>query len=249
MANVLNAMQNVGCQRICFTDSIGSFGAAAPRNGAKVSWLAENPDVDPGSDYGRQKKKCRELLADFAGAGGDARFAVLPGVIHTQQMWGNGTTEYVLDAILAASMGKKFVCPIDPDVKLPMIFIDDLLRGLVSLQFAHVDTLVQPQKGYTIPGVSFTANQLFEEIRRHVPQFTTALEINPDMDAFAKAWPDSIDGQDAFRDLGYSPLISLSQMVSTVVKCHFARILKNKQLFTADEEISSYTACAIGNIS
>ena len=31
--------------------------------------------------------------------------------------------------------------------------------------------LGQPQNGYAIPGLSFTPNQLFREIRRHVPQF------------------------------------------------------------------------------
>ena len=32
----------------------------------------------------------------------DPRFAVLPGVLHTEAVWGNGTTEYALDALLAA---------------------------------------------------------------------------------------------------------------------------------------------------
>ena len=32
--------------------------------------------------------------------GGDARFAVLPGVLHNNPVWGNGTTEYALDALL-----------------------------------------------------------------------------------------------------------------------------------------------------
>ena len=103
MRNVLDAMANVGARRICFTDSIGSFGAEAPRRGATARWLTQNPNQDPGSDYGRQKRGCRELMADFArDEGGDPRFAVLPGVLHDAKTWGNGTTEYALDAILAA---------------------------------------------------------------------------------------------------------------------------------------------------
>ena len=43
MANVLHAMAQVGARRICFTDSIGSFGADAPRRGATARWLIENP--------------------------------------------------------------------------------------------------------------------------------------------------------------------------------------------------------------
>ena len=50
MRNVLDAMVNVGARRICFTDSIGSFGADAPRRGTTARWLTENPGQDPGSD-------------------------------------------------------------------------------------------------------------------------------------------------------------------------------------------------------
>ena len=103
MRNVLNAMTEVGARRICFTDSIGSFGATAPRMDATARWLHENPTQDPGSDYGRQKRACRELMAQFMrDHDGDARFAVLPGVLHNNPVWGNGTTEYALDALLAA---------------------------------------------------------------------------------------------------------------------------------------------------
>tara|TARA_B110000208_G_scaffold79934_1_gene102161 strand:+ start:767 stop:1012 length:246 start_codon:yes stop_codon:yes gene_type:complete len=50
-----------------------------------------------------QKRGCRELMARFAkDHGGDPRFAVLPGVLHSEPVWGNGTTEYALDALLSA---------------------------------------------------------------------------------------------------------------------------------------------------
>lgn len=170
MKNVLSAMRSVGARRICFTDSIGSFGAAAPRDGATARWLDENPDQEPGSDYGRQKRTCRELMAAFAqDHGGDPRFAVLPGVMHSEAVWGNGTTEYALDALLAAPHQQTkhglpasgaFVCPIDPAVRMPMIFVDDLMRGLIALQEADETQLSEPQRGYCIPGLSFTAHEV-----------------------------------------------------------------------------------------
>jgi len=231
MRNVLSAMSAVGCRRICFTDSIGSFGAEAPRHGVKASWLVANPGQDPGSDYGRQKRAVREMLSDFELSGGDPRFAVLPGVIHTQPVWGNGTTEYALDAIRAAASGKPFACPIDPDVVLPMIFVDDLMRGLVSLQFAKKSELREPQRGYNIPGLSFTANQLFHEIRQHVPGFETYQNINPDMNKFAKLWPSTLSAEEPLRDLEYEPLVSLPRMVAHVLNSHSARRLSNRAAF------------------
>ena len=172
MKNTLEAMKAVGCRRICFTDSIGSYGADAPRVGVEARWLYENPTQDPGSDYGKQKRACRELLDTFAKKdGGDPRIAVLPGVLHAEPVWGNGTTEYALDALLASSRGDAYVCPIEPDVRLPMVFVDDLMRGLVALQYANEDELQEPKRLYNIPGLSFTPNELFHEIKQHVPDF------------------------------------------------------------------------------
>ena len=46
MKNVLDAMSETGVRRICFTDSIGSFGATAPRTQCTARWLTENPTQD-----------------------------------------------------------------------------------------------------------------------------------------------------------------------------------------------------------
>merc|ERR1712232_290634 len=192
MKNVINGMQEAGIRRLCFTDSIGSFGAAAPRKNCTARWLTENPDQDPGSDYGRQKRGCRELMLKFAKEhGGDPRFAVLPGVMHSEPVWGNGTTEYALDALLAAPhqqtrhglpTGDAFVCPVDPDVRLPMVFVSDLMRGLVALQEADEELLTEPQRGYCIPGLSFSPNELFAEIRKHHPGFGFCVKLDKNMD-------------------------------------------------------------------
>jgi len=39
--------------KICFSDSIGSYGRSAPRNEATADWLVANPTQDPGSEYGK----------------------------------------------------------------------------------------------------------------------------------------------------------------------------------------------------
>ena len=232
MENTLRAMQTVGCRRICFTDSIGSFGASSPRTDVEASWLVANPTQDPGSDYGRQKRACRDMLDDFrTRQGGDPRFAVLPGVLHTQPVWGNGTTEYALDALLAASRGLPFECPIDPEVSLPMVFVDDLMRGLVALQFAKESELLEPQRGYTIRGMSFTATELFREIRAHVPEFETTLALNANMDKFARLWPDELAGEASLRDLEYQPRVNLPRMVAQILNAHSGRTLSSRAAF------------------
>lgn len=241
MSNVLDAMKEVGSRRICFTDSIGSFGATAPRTGATARWLTENPGQDPGSDYGMQKKACRELMAAFATEhGGDSRFAVLPGVLHSNPVWGNGTTEYALDALLAAPhqatrlglpTGPAFVCPVDPDVRMPMVFVSDLMRGLVALQEADEELLTEPQRGYCIPGLSFSANELFAEIRKHHPGFGFCVKLDKNMDRFAKLWPDDLATEEPLRDLGYKPEVKLEEMVANVLAAHDERNVETAKAF------------------
>mmetsp|Transcript_50920 Transcript_50920/g.108793 ORF Transcript_50920/g.108793 Transcript_50920/m.108793 type:complete len:446 (-) Transcript_50920:119-1456(-) len=241
MTNVLEAMKQVGCRRICFTDSIGSFGGTSPRDAVKGRWLVENPKQDPGSDYGRQKRACRELLQNFARThGGDPRVAVLPGVLHSEPVWGNGTTEYALDALQAASRGQPFVCPIDPDVTLPMVYVDDLMRGLLALQFADEDELLEPERVYNIPGLSFSAAQLFDEIKHFKPDFEVmGVTVDDNMDKFAKLWPNSLSADEPLRDLDYEPDVTLPAMVAGVLNAHSGRRLSSKAAFRSIDTCSS----------
>jgi len=223
MRNVLWALYEAKVKRIMFTDSIGSFGECAPRKNCTARWLTENPQQDPGSDYGRQKRGCRRLLNEFWRYGGDPRWAVLPGVLHSEAAWGHGTTEYALSALLAAAKAEPFVCPVDPDVMLPMVYVDDLMRGLLALQDADERALREPERGYAIPGLSFTANQLFAEIRRHVPDFKVSVELDSNMSKFAKLWPDTLSTKEPLVDLGYEPRVGLPEMVHEVLQAHRKR--------------------------
>ncbi len=210
LERLLRVMSARGVPRICFSDSIGSFGRDAPREGCSASWLTAHPEQDPGSAYGRQKRECREIMRawveeDELGRR-SSRFAVIPGVLHTDESWGDGTTEYALEAIKYAASGEPYVCPIDPDQKLPMIMRDDLARGLCALTFA--DDAREPQGGYAIAGLSFTPAELFAEIAERVPAFTWSIASDSAEDSpaklFAALWPDSLSGEEAARDLGFT---------------------------------------------
>ena len=168
MERILKAMDAAGCSKICFTDSIGSFGSEAPREGATAAWLVAHPDQDPGSDYGRFKRGCRDAMARFErDRNFDCRWAIVPGVLHTDAQWGSGTTEYALDACkqFAAQPPQNIVFPLDPKTSLPMIHADDLTRGLIALQEAPASALSEPRKGYALAGFSFCPNDLFAFFR------------------------------------------------------------------------------------
>ena len=205
MQRILKAMHETGCKKICFTDSIGSYGSNAPREMATASWLADNPHQDPGSDYGRFKRGCREAMARYADAFGfDCRWAVVPGVLHTDDVWGSGTTEYALSACEQFSEGKRVVFPLSPDTRLPMIHSDDLITGLIALQLAPPCALLEKQSGYALAGFSFSARELFQYLKKvdsKIPDF--AVEYDDSIKTFSELWPDTLDPRPARRDLKF----------------------------------------------
>jgi hypothetical protein len=54
---------------------------------------------------------------------------------------------------------------------------------------ASEDELKEPDQGYCIPGLSFTPDELFHEIRYHFPDFkvtSTVCTLDETMDRFVK---------------------------------------------------------------
>lgn len=224
MQNILTVMKENNVRRMLFTDSIGSFGATAPREDATARWLTENPKQDPASDYGRQKRACRELMLEFSKKEDfDTRWAVVPGVLHSDAVWGDGTTEYALEALLAAVENRWYPCPVGADVRLPMIYSDDLIRGLMALEAAPREKLQEPEQGYALAGFSFTPRELFQELENHGIALQTKEKLNENMDKFANLWPDTVSPVEAQRDLGFTSRIGLSHTISRILRAHTAR--------------------------
>lgn len=229
MSNLLSSLSRYcrrGAVRVCFSDSIGSFGASAPRQDASARWLVEHPEQDPGSDYGRQKREIRELLQRSEL---DTRWAVIPGVLHAKGSWGAGTTEYALDAILCAVEQRLFQCPVPLDVQLPMIYQSDLIDGLVALTQVDRSQLTEPEGGYAIAGLSFSAQQLLDYLQSVYPSFSFLPPSDETGAAarFSRLWPDSISSTEAARDLHYTARFNnLEEIVNVIINAHKHRLAK-----------------------
>jgi threonine 3-dehydrogenase len=223
MKNLLEVMQEYDVNKMIFADSIASFSAAAPRKDCPARWLQENPDEEPVAEIGNQKRECRALLKSFGEAGGDGRYAVIPSVLHIEAAWGAGLTSYPLDAMRAAVDGLPYVCPVDTDKALPMIYVDDLVRGLLDLADAPQNMLYEPCRGYALPGFSMTPEELFAEIRRMIPEFDYTTEIDPTLHDLAMSWPDNLSNKEAARDLGYRAAFGIEETVQRILRAYTAR--------------------------
>jgi hypothetical protein len=92
-----------------------------------------------------------------------------------------------------------------------MIWRDDLIDGLYSLTMADAATLTEPDGGYAMAGLSFTALELFAEIKKRVDTFEFATEKDTEKlmkespaALFAKLWVDRLTPAEATRDLGFT---------------------------------------------
>ena len=79
----------------------------------------------------RNSRRCDEQRPSNTGL--TYSFAIIPGVLHDDESWGDGTTEYVLEAIKCAAYRQTYNCIIHPNEPLPMILRKDLVRGLSLL--------------------------------------------------------------------------------------------------------------------
>jgi nucleoside-diphosphate-sugar epimerase len=65
-------------------------------------------------------------------------------------------------------------------------------------------------------GISFTPKEIFEEIKKSVPNFE--IEYQPDFrQKIADSWPGSIDDSRASEDWGWSAKFGLSEMAQIML--------------------------------
>jgi threonine 3-dehydrogenase len=230
MKRLLACMKEYEVKSLFFSDSIGSFGITSPRENCSTLWLAENPNQDPGSDYGVQKRFCRDLLHEYSiNHNFDTRFVIIPGVLHLEPTWAGGTTEYALDAIKAAIDGKPYVSPVSFDTKLPMIHVNDLVNGMVALMSAPVERFQGERalcRGVCLAGFSFTPQELFDVIRQEYPDFVASYcpEVSPHVTRFSVTWPDSLDPTEAKEIIDFESVKSFEETIREIIRAHRSRL-------------------------
>ncbi len=69
-----------------------------------------------------------------------------------------------------------FECYLKPDTKLPMMYLDDCLTSV--LQFMEYPKEELKQKTYNITAMSFTPEELFAEIKNHIPNLTVEYKVD-----------------------------------------------------------------------
>lgn len=201
--------------KLFIPSTIGAFGPDSPRH--------PTPDITiqrPRTIYGVSKVHA-ELMGEYYHHkfGLDFRSLRYPGVISTDEP-GGGTTDYALKMFHDALTTKVHNCYLEPDTRLPMMYIDDILTS--TLDFLEVSDSKLTMRTYNVSGTDFTPEELANEIRKFVPDLE--VNYNPDSrQAIADSWPQSFDASNAVRDWNFRPLYDLPSLCEVMIQSLMTR--------------------------
>ena len=199
-------------KRIFWPSSIAVFGPTTPRD-----MTPQYTVMEPSTVYGISKQAgerwCEYYNKKF---GVDVRSIRYPGLISHTSLPGGGTTDYAVDIFYRAKQTASYNCFLSGDSALPMMFMEDAIRGTIQLMEAPSEKL-SVRSAYNLAGCSFTPAELADEIKKHIPAFTITYE--PDFrQAIADSWPKSIDDSVARKDWGWKPNYDISAMTKVMLE-------------------------------
>lgn len=220
--NMLEAARQYGCA-LFFPSSIGAFGPTTPKTKTPQDTI-QRPDTIYGVT-----KVAGELISEYYHKrfGLDTRGVRFPGLISHETEPGGGTTDYAVDMFFHATRHKKYTCYLRADTSLDMMYMPDAIRSMIELMEADASKLVH-RNAFNICAMCFTPAMLAAEIKKHIPEFEIAYEVDPVRQAIADSWPDSIDDTAARGEWGWAPEYDLSAMVSDMLE-NITRKVKGEQ--------------------
>jgi nucleoside-diphosphate-sugar epimerase len=204
--SVLEVAREHGCS-VFTPSSIAAFGPNTPKD-----FTPQDTIQRPTSIYG-VSKVTGELLCDYYHHkyGVDTRGVRYPGIISHVTPPGGGTTDYAVEIYYAAVREKRYVCFLSGETYLDMIYMPDALKAAVDLMEAD-PTRLRHRNAFNITAMSFCPEDMAAYIRRYIPDFEIAYQIDPVRQALANSWPNSLEDYAARVEWGWSPDFDLDAM-------------------------------------
>lgn len=209
--NILEIARISGVKKIICPSSIAVFGPETPKNNTPQQTI-----ILPKTIYGITKAS-GELLCEYyiKKYNLDIRGLRYPGLISHKTPPGGGTTDYAVEIFYHAIKYNNYKCFLRPDTVLPMMYMDDAIRGTIEL--AECDFIkLKNHTDFNFAGVSFSCQELVDQIIKHLPNFSIIYE--PDFrQQIADSWPQSIDDSSARIQWGWQPRYDLATIVEDML--------------------------------
>jgi nucleoside-diphosphate-sugar epimerase len=209
---ILDLAKEGHLQKIFWPSSIAVFGPTTP-----ADQTPQHTVMEPTTVYGISKQAGERWCEYYHNKFGvDVRSIRYPGLISYKSFPGGGTTDYAVDIFYKAKATGEFTCFLSADTKLPMMFMDDAIRGTIELMEAPAEQ-IKIRSAYNLAGCSFTPAELASEIQALQPDFKIAYA--PDFrQSIADSWPNSIDDSHAEKDWGWKAQFDTKAMVKVMME-------------------------------
>ena len=206
MLNVFEVARTSNVKKVFFPSSIAVFGDKAPLENTPQSTF-----LNPATVYGMSKVAGENWAQYYFNKYGlDIRSIRYPGIIGYQSMPGGGTTDYAVEIYHSAVKQEKYLCFLNSETKLPMIFMDDAIRSTIELMQAPKKN-IRTRTSYNLGSMSFSPSEIASEIQKLCPNFK--VEYNVDFrQEIADKWPKSINDEQARKDWDWKPKYDLKSM-------------------------------------
>lgn len=213
LLNILDLALEFKVKKVFWPSSIAVFGPNSPRENTPQYCV-----MDPNTVYGVSKlageRWCEYYFQKY---GLDVRSIRYPGLISWKAAPGGGTTDYAINIFHDALENGVFECFLSEDTELPMLFMDDAIRGTLALMDAPAEN-ISIRSSYNLSGMSFTPKELSEEIQKHLPNFTISYKDGDPRQKIADSWPKSIDDSFAKKDWAWNPAFDLATTTSVMLE-------------------------------
>jgi nucleoside-diphosphate-sugar epimerase len=199
-------------KKVFWPSSIAVFGSSTPRiNTPQLSVM------EPSTVYGISKlageRWCEYYHNRYKV---DIRSIRYPGLISYRTEPGGGTTDWAVEVYYDAVRKGEYVCFVEEDQSMPMMFMDDAIEATVCLMEAESNRL-SCHSAYNLSGTSFSPAEVAVDIRRHIPNFS--ISYKPDFrNVIASTWPHSVDDSIIRRDLNWRPEYGLKKITDVMIR-------------------------------
>jgi nucleoside-diphosphate-sugar epimerase len=205
LRNILDLSVKYKC-KVFWPSSIAVFGPTTP----KIK-TPQHTILEPSTIYGATKV-IGELLCQyyFQRYGLDVRSLRYPGLIGYKAPPGDGTTEYSVHIFYSAIKNHSYTCFLGKNSMLPMMFIDDAVKGTLDLMEADSHRITI-RTSYNFAAINFAPIDLVSEIQKIMTDFKCTYKPD-ERQKIADSWPRSINDSTARSDWGWKNDFNLSKM-------------------------------------
>ena len=218
LLNVLEIARELNLS-VFIPSSIGAFGPSTPKKNTPQDTL-----MRPSTIYGITKI-CGEMLGDyyFNKYGVDTRGLRYPGIISNVTMPGGGTTDYAVDIFYHAIQKAAYTSYLSENTYLDMMYMPDAIKAAIDIMEADPGKLIH-RNAYNVTAMSFSPQELYFEIKKHIPGFTMDYRIDPVKQKIADSWPDNMDDSAARIEWNWKNDYDLAKMTEDMITVLKARI-------------------------